>query len=171
MAGDTASTTAPVAGHIHQLHFARGATLRLLKDFPEESLCAQPGTCINHALWIVGHLAATDDYFLKEFAGRALALDEPWHAAFNMGSTPVADASKYPPAKEMMRVFEERRAALLEWLESLSPTERNAATPEKWQRYAPSIKDLGGFIAWHEGYHAGQLSIVRRALGLPAAFK
>jgi uncharacterized damage-inducible protein DinB len=42
--------------------------------------------------------------------------------------------------------------------------------PEAWRKYAPTVADTISFFAWHEGYHAGQVSVLRKALGLPNAF-
>jgi hypothetical protein len=41
---------------------------------------------------------------------------------------------------------------------------------KEWQAFAPTMADVPTFAAWHEGYHSGQLSMVRKGLGLPAAF-
>lgn len=170
MSPQTAAGPIAAAGQVHHLKFARGATTRLLQEIPHEKLCAQTPSCSNHALWIIGHLATTDDYFVNEFAGGGLKLPEHWHKTFGMGSKPVADASAYPPVEEVRRAFEERRAALVCWFESLTPTELEKPLPESWAKYALAIGDLGPFIAWHEGYHCGQLATLRKSFGLAPAF-
>lgn len=142
--------------------------MRVISDIPEAKLCAQPGPGRNHTMYVVGHLACTDDYFLREFAGRPLALSEAFHKTF--GADPAADASKYPPFAEVKRAFDERRDALVQWFEAMSEDQLNQPSPEKWQKYAPKVRDLAFFLAWHEGYHAGQVSTARPAFGLGPAF-
>lgn len=160
--------TAPTAaGHLHQLRFARGATELLIKDIPEDKLCAQPGSGRNHVMYVVGHLACTDDFFLKEFGGKPFALPEAFHKMF--GDTPTSDASKYPPFAEVKKAFNERREAVIKWFEGMSEEQLNAPTPEKWQKYAPTMRDVAFFAAWHEGYHGGQISAARPAFGLGPA--
>ena len=167
MPASSPSAAAPAAGLLHQLRFARGATERIISDIPTDQLCAQPGSGLNHAMFVVGHLACTDDFFLKEFGGRPLALSERWHQAFS--GTPTSDASKYPAFAEVKKAFDERREALITWLEGLSEAQLDAPTPEKWRAYAPTMRDVAFFAAWHEGYHGGQVSTLRRAFGLGPA--
>lgn len=144
--------------------------LRLIRDLPPARVCEQPGPCRNHAMWIVGHIACTDDFFLREFGGRSLALPEAWHTLFGGGSVPTDDPARYPSFPDVRHAFREQREALTTWLEEMSETQLDRAVAEKWQPYAPTMRDVGHFAAWHEGYHAGQLSNLRRAFGLDPAF-
>jgi uncharacterized damage-inducible protein DinB len=165
-----AQAASPVASQLHQLRFARGATSRLLEGIPADKVCAQPGTCVNHVMWLTGHLACVDDSLLKEFTGTRLALPEKWHAIFGMKSKPAADAKEYPSYAEVRKAFDERREAMLKWVGGLGATQLEAPAPEKWRKYAPTIGDVPHFVAWHEGYHSGQIAAVRRGLGLGPAF-
>jgi uncharacterized damage-inducible protein DinB len=168
-------TASPAASQLHQLRFARGATLRLLDGIPADKRCVQPAIAggaalANHATWIVGHLASTEDFFLAEFSGGTPALSEKWRSLFGGGSTPVDDPAAYPPFEEVMRTFEERREALTRWFESLTVDQIAEPAPEKWRPYAPTLGDLAPFLAYHEGYHGGQLAVARKACGLSPAF-
>lgn len=165
-----APAAAPTASHVHALRFAHDATSRLIDGIPREKLCAQPGSCVNHAMWIVGHLTCTDDYVLKEFAGARPALPESWNKTFGTGSKPTSDPSHYPSPAEVKKAFDERHAALVSWVESLTPEALERSTPEGWQPYAPTVGDVIYFCTWHAGYHGGQLTALRRAFGLPPAF-
>ena len=170
-------TTSEAATHcIHQLRFSRGGLLRVLEGFPADKLIALPdfasgGAVANHALWIVGHLATTDDWFLNQMdTNEKTQLSDHWHEIFGGGSKPVADASKYPPFAELQNALQQQRDRLINWFTQRSAKELAAPTPEKWKKYAPTVADFAFFLAWHEGYHAGQLSVVRKALGLAPAF-
>lgn len=164
------STLAPTASLLHQLRMSRGGTKLLLAGIPTDQFCTQPMPDGHHAMWIVGHLASTDDYFGKEFAGVASALPKSWHELFGMGSKPASDASRYPAPAEVLQALDDRRAPLEKWIEGLSPEQLAKSNGKDWAPYAPTVGDLPFFIAWHEGYHAGQLAAVRRSLGLPSAF-
>ncbi len=158
------------ASQLHHLQFVRGATLRLFKDIATENLCAQPIADCNHVLWIAGHLAGTDDYFLGEFAGIAPVQPKAWQELFGMGSKPVSDTSKYPPLEKLLDAMAARRAVFVQWIQSMSPAELAQPTDEKWHKYAPTIGDTTYFLTWHEGFHCGQLSTLRRAFDMEPAF-
>jgi len=166
----TTTATSATAMHMQVLRFTRGATEALLKDFPESKYCEQPGPCVNHALWNLGHFASTDDYFAGKFGGTTSMLPPEWDKLFGMGSTPTSDASKYPSIAEVRKAMVTTRAAVEKWVSSLSAAQLSTATPEDWHAYAPTVGDLPPFLAWHEGYHQGQLSVLRRGLGLARAF-
>lgn len=169
----TVQTTISAAAQVHHLRFAHHAMKRLIADIPVEKMCAQPlaGVTMNHSLWIIGHIACTDDYFMREFSGRPMTLPERWHTIFGMGSTPTSDASQYPGADVVIAALNDRRHAYIAWYESLTDQQRAQPAPERWLRFAPTNGDVAYFLTWHRGFHSGQLSTLRRALGLPPALK
>ncbi|MCZ6816774.1 MAG: DinB family protein, partial [Planctomycetota bacterium] len=59
---------------------------------------------------------------------------------------------------------------LVAWFLSMSGERLAAALPEDWQVFAKSYGVLINTIAWHEGMHAGQLTVIRRELGLGPKF-
>lgn len=170
MTSATATGTSLTATHLQMLRFSRGATKKMLEGISAARACEQPTNCMNHALWTLGHLASTDDFMLVEFTGQKSALPESWNTLFGMGSTPTSDASKYPSMAEVSKALDERRAVLEKWVASLTPAHMATQTPEGWRPYTPTLGDVPGFIAWHEGYHQGQLAVLRRGLGLGRAF-
>jgi uncharacterized damage-inducible protein DinB len=163
----------------HQLRFARSGFMRVLEGIPADKLTSLPafavesggGTIANHATWIVGHLATTDDWFMQQMgAASELELSAAWHELFGGGSKPEDDASKYPPIDELVSAMQAQRERLVQWFSERSEKELAAASPEKWAKYAPTVADFAFFLAWHEGYHGGQLSVVRKCMGLAPAF-
>ncbi len=55
---------------VAMLEFARRVTLGLLEDIPEDKLFYQPFPGANHAIWIIGHVAWDDSFFLTALAVR-----------------------------------------------------------------------------------------------------
>ncbi|RMF79602.1 MAG: DinB family protein [Planctomycetota bacterium] len=151
------------------LEFSRSALLRLAEDIPAESRTHQPVPGANHLMWVLGHLATTDDYFLSKLSGRPQKFDEEWLAKFWMGSTPRADVADYPPYQQLVDIAKERRAALTDYLRSLSDEQLAAAMPEGIASFAPSVAALPACLAAHEGLHSGQLTVQRKSLGIPPA--
>jgi len=152
------------------LAFARRNTLRLFEDIPADQLLHQPVPGGNHALWIVGHLAYVDDMFMTGLMPRASKLPENWANLFGQGSVPSGDASTYPAIAEIRERGEALRGELVGWFESMSEEKLLAPLPEEWKPFAPTYGAMMSSLAWHEGLHAGQLSVVRRSLGIGPKF-
>lgn len=172
----TGSMNNAAARCVHQLRFARGGLMRVLEGFPSDKITLLPefkdgGAVANHALWIAGHLATTDDWFLQQMGVSAeLELCSSWHETFGGGSKPVDHASTYPAYSDVLESLKTQRDRLIAWFSARSEAELAAPSPEKWSKYAPTVADFAFFLAWHEGYHAGQLSVVRKQVGLGPAF-
>lgn len=152
------------------LEFSRGATLGFLEDIPEDKWCHQPIPGANHAAWIAGHIASTDNYFLTSLAGQASSVPAEWDDLFGMGSTPKNDPSVYPSPAELRDQLQTRRDGLTAWLKSLSDAQLAKPLEGDLARFAPNYAALAGSIAWHEGMHAGQLTLVRKSLGIGPKF-
>ncbi len=159
-----------LATGIRGLEFARRATLGFVEDVPDDQWCHQPGRGANHACWIIGHLATTDNYFLTNLTGQDSKVPESWEKLFGMGSQPSPNRADYPAAAELKDRLRSRREDLLAWFRTLSPEKLLEPLPKDWQNFAPDHIGLAVSIAWHEGMHAGQLTVVRKSLGLAPKF-
>lgn len=148
------------------LAFARQATLSLLEAIPKDKLTTPASPGGNHALWVAGHLARSDDDFLTVLSGSKSPLPPKWKELFGTGSKPMASAADYPDLKEILAALSERRQALVTWLKSLDEAKLRSPLPEDWRDFAPTHAALATSIVWHEGVHAGQLTSIRKALGL-----
>ena len=74
------------------LDLARIWTFKLTEGIPKDKLTFQPVPKTNHALWILGHCAVSDEHFPKAMgADGGAALDPSWGELFCMGYTPVDD--------------------------------------------------------------------------------
>jgi hypothetical protein len=153
------------------MDLARRCTLKMVDGIPPDKLCHQPVPGANHALWVLGHLACSDDYFATSLGGRDSVIDPKWQELFGMGSKPVADPGVYPSPEEIMAGLEKARQSMLETFREMGEQKLTSATPDDWQAFAPTYAAVMGSIAFHEGFHAGQLSAVRRSLGLGAALE
>ena len=51
------------------------------------------------------------------------------------------------------------------------PTEQLISpVPEEWNSFGANYGILMGTLAWHEGLHAGQLTVIRKSLGIVPKF-
>ncbi len=152
------------------LAFSRGVLLSLFETIPDDKLCYQPFPKANHALWIAGHVAVTDLFFLSNLANREKDGFEAWKDTFFMGSTPRPEPTAYPTKADVLARFEANRAALLDWFGGMSKDQLSSALPEEVAFFAPNYGVLMSTIACHETMHAGQMTVVRKALGQDPAF-
>lgn len=159
-----------IMGGLRAMDFARGMTLRYLEDIPDDKWCHQPIPNANHACWVVGHLAHSDNFFRTALAGRDSKVPEAWNGLFGMGSTATDDPSRYPSPAELRDMLASQRDDLKTWLASLSSEQAGKALEGDWVQFAPDLGSLPGSIACHESVHAGQLTLVRKSLGLSPKF-
>ena len=152
------------------LNLARRITNSFLEDFRTKSewlAQSHPGT--NHALWITGHLALADNMFASKFRPEVCHKPDDWEKLFWFGSTVTGEFVRYPEPDAVKQYFDERREVLLSVLRDLSQKELSQPAPPAEVRSpiagAPNIGQAFFFIAYHEGMHSGQLSVIRRGLG------
>ena len=151
------------------LDVSRACTLKMVDGIPADKLCHVPVPGANHAIWVLGHCATTDSFFAGIVGERPSVVDESWSKLFWMGSESVDDPSVYPSLDEITSAMEQARGALLETFQSMDEKQLIAAVPEKLKPFAPNVGGIMYSVAWHEGFHVGQLSAVRRSLGLERA--
>ncbi len=142
----------------------------MFEAIPAEQYCHQPFPGANHAMWIMGHLATVDQYFLKRLANRPQTRFDEFRDVFFMKSAPKPSLSDYPAVLEVRKFFDQSRVELLEWLGSLDDERLAQPLPEPFAPFQPHLRALFRHLTWHEGFHAGQLSVVRKSLNLPPMF-
>lgn len=131
----------------------------------EESLCHPDtgGNCLN---WVLGHIVAT-----RHGALRLLGVEGVWSAAeidrYRRGSQPVNAVVEAKPWEEL-KVGERRtRQMLAEALKCATPETLGTEVEEK--TFGATIGANLLALQWHEGYHAGQLGVLRRVVGKAGA--
>ncbi len=152
------------------LAFSRHVTLGLFEDVPDGKVCHQPFAGANHVLWILGHLACTDEYFLNNVGGRPYNRFEKWEKLFFMKSKPTPNRTDYPPVAEVKEALDKNRQELIGWFKSMSDAELVKPIEGDMSQFAANRAVLMSTIAWHEGLHAGQMSVVRKSLGIAPKF-
>lgn len=152
-----------------QIEFARQYTRSLLEDIPLDDWFRQPLAGVTHVAWQVGHLAmAQYGLCLFRMRGRRAAdvelMSSAFRKKFSKGSRPDPDPAGQPSAGEIREVFDRVHQRVREEL----PHHAASALAEPIDEpYAVYPNRLGGLIycACHEMLHAGQIGLLRRALG------
>jgi uncharacterized damage-inducible protein DinB len=138
----------------------------VFNGIPAAEYLHQPFPGANHALWTLGHLATVNQYFLKSLAGRDGDLFERYKGMFFAKSHPSPNASDYPSLETVREYFKTSRSAFRSWIESLDDAQLTGPPPEDFQKFAPTLGNLLMRLLWHEGMHYGQLTVLRKSLGL-----
>jgi len=152
---------------ISLLNFTRKISNDMLKGIPEDKFTFQSCPTDNHVLWVLGHVATTDVWIAGVVGAAGITVPESYQKAFGQGSKPVSSPREYPSATEARKLFDSNRAALLKWYESAADAALAVPLKDKTGGFAEDPIDAALKIAWHEGWHFGQVASVRKALNLP----
>lgn len=122
----------------------------------------------NHAAWILGHIAVSEDLMVSLITGSPKRLPEPMHELFRGGSACVADASKYPSRSKIDDLLRTARTNTLAALAAFDEGKSNDPSPERPAKdFFPTMGSLWGMIGAHQFWHIGQLTDCRRVLKKP----
>lgn len=151
-----------------QLTQARQYTERLLADFktPEEWV-NQAHPRANHALWLAGHMGVSDNFFISTIVPERSVARPDFQEKFGPGSQPTNRPEDYPPASEALAYMRDRRAVLLELFEHMTDEDLERPMPKGTPDFLPTYGSIFQMVVWHEGLHSGQISVTRRAMGMP----
>lgn len=158
---------------IKSMHaFAHKCLMDVLDGYPAEKALFQTSPADNHMLWTLGHLAVTNGWVLSLIDAMPVdALPEPYWKQFGYQSEVSASADDYPPLDEVRDAYDRMHGLLNAAITESSEEAYMASVEEKSHGFAKDFGDAVLRMAWHEGWHAGQLSSLRRAIGLEPAFK
>jgi hypothetical protein len=151
------------------LGFAHGMVVNA-STWPDDKVTAQAAGQPNHCLWTLGHLASTYEWASGLIDGRPTALPDSYKGLFGMGSTPTGEAKGYPPIAEVRGQFDAVFNRLMASAKGISDAELDAPLSEATGGFASTKMDMLYKMAWHDGWHLGQLTTLRKHLGLPGIF-
>lgn len=125
-----------------------------------------------HTLWVLGHLAYTEQLIIRELMlGEANPLAE-WKDLFDRDEVET-DASLFPPFDDVLATCRRVRASTIALIDALSEDdldEPSAKIPEGWEQTFGSRRLCLQFVADHWYMHRGQLADARRAADLHRAW-
>jgi len=122
----------------------------------------KPGSDSNHLMWVLGHLVWARGNILKILNE---PVDTPSPSLFARGAK-QSEQGEYPSAEEMKNAWNEVSAKLSTVLAEPSTEILSKSAPEGG---APSfdgkVSGVLAFLAFHESYHVGQVSYLKKWLG------
>jgi hypothetical protein len=137
-----------------------------LEDLSNEEAMKRPHAGCNHINWQLGHLISSDNMMCNGCVPDSLpALPEGFAEKYSKETASNDNAADFVPKTELMELYRNQRKAIKEVVEGLSAEQLNAASPENFQSYAPTVGAVFNMLGSHWLMHAGQWVIVRRELG------
>lgn len=135
-----------------------------LAGLSDEASRRRPTPTTNHAAWIAAHVADSRFFLLKVLGAEQPSPMEPYIGS----ATRLDDVQEWPTMAETQAAWTHAGHALRERLATMTGAELDAACDPPF--LGPGVSRLSGlsFLAQHEAYHIGQLSLLRTWVGLPA---
>lgn len=153
---------------LDNLVWTHATTDKLIDATPSEHALHQAGGADNHLLWTIGHLAVTYSWFATLLDGKAAELPKNYYELFGYGSKPVGDSGIYPPLTEVRKNYAVAYRRFLGAADGLAPADFDKPTVADSHGFAKNRLEVILRAAWHDGWHSGQLSAIRRSLNLPS---
>lgn len=132
-------------------------------------MVAQPNGIMSHPAWVIGHLTHTCQ-MLGGVLGLPAWLPEDWAGRYGTGSVPAADAALYETKEDALAMLRDAQMRLTEVVDGLNDSCLDEPFPdESYRDVFPTIRHaLTQVLVGHTANHVGQISVWRRAMGLPA---
>jgi hypothetical protein len=142
----------------------------LTHDVDDAKLADMPAPGVNHAAWILTHLAICTDYAVQLF-GQPPRCPKEWHQRCRPGSNLTSERSFYASKHDLIAALEAGQACVSEAVGRA--TDEVLVRPHGIElafvkNTFPTVGDLvAHLMTTHTGFHLGQLSMWRRMLGMP----
>ena len=134
---------------------------KAIADVRPEDWFRKPGDDSNHLMWLLGHVVVHRGLVLKTLGGQ---WDRSWASLFVRGSERV-DEAEYPSVNEMLEAWNQISEQLKTALREAPEEVLNRPAPEGPPSFDKKLSGNVAFLAFHDAYHTGQLSFLRKWLG------
>lgn len=122
---------------------------------------AKPADVSNHLMWVQGHLVWGRGNVLKTLGSKWSA---PWNSLFARGAEPAAP-ERCPGVEEVQRAWSDVSKQLAASLAAAPADVLAKPAANGAFSFDGKVSGLVAFLAFHETYHVGQLSYLRKWLG------
>jgi uncharacterized damage-inducible protein DinB len=131
------------------------------EGIPADKWLARPSENSNHLLWVAGHVVVHRAKMHKLLGSEWTA---PWEKLFLRGST-LASSEAYPAAEEILRAWREVSEKLSAALAGASVEALSKPSAPPTPSFDGTLGGTIAFLTFHETYHVGQMSYLRKWLG------
>ncbi len=135
-----------------------------LRDISDADSLFEPPGGGNSINWVLGHVVMTRRLVLR-LAGAEPTADAELVEIYSGEEGVVFDRARARPLEQLLADLDASQARLMEALPRLTP--EALAAPAR----NSTVADVLTFLWFHEGYHNGQLGLLRRLVGKPGVIK
>ena len=115
----------------------------------------------DHLMWVAGHLVVHRGAVLKSLGAE---WETSWSSLFTRGAK-LAARDQYPAVDEIRSAWDEVSAKLVGSFTEATADLLAKPAPKGPPSFDGKISGLVAFLAFHETYHVGQVSYLRKWLG------
>ena len=135
---------------------------RVLEPVSERDFTRRLTDRTNSMQWIAGHLVDTRAQMVR-LLGAEVSVEglEPFRR-------PLDPTASYPAKADLLRAWREVSGSLERELRRATPAALTGPAPMRFPVAEQTIGGAIAFFAQHEGYHIGQLGLLRKACGYAA---
>jgi uncharacterized damage-inducible protein DinB len=134
---------------------------RAISDVEPDHCFKKPGDDSNHLTWVLGHLIVHRGHTLKILG---VDWDNTRAEMFARGQARLADA-EYPSLEDMRGAWQDVSEKLSAALKSPTENVMTQEAPKGPPSFDGKVSGSVAFMAFHDTYHAGQVSFLRKWLG------
>jgi uncharacterized damage-inducible protein DinB len=134
-----------------------------LDGLTDEQAAVRPSPGTNSAAFIAAHVADSRYFILKVIGDARPSPLGP----YLKGAKGIDDVKQCPPLAETLAAWTAASHAIRDRLAALTADELDASLTTR----LPAVQTVLGVLAFlvqHDSYHIGQLSLLRKYVGLPA---
>jgi hypothetical protein len=160
------------------IEMSKAYLTRYIAGFDEANSTRQAIHMPNHVRWNIGHIALTMHRVAEKMDGKPVPESDfcagpsvsRFHTeAVSFGSKPTDDAAKYPPLARCIEIYNAAVDRLAGAARALPDSRLTEPTP--WFVGPPMpLYLIVARMAYHNGFHIGQIADLRRALGFRSVF-
>lgn len=153
---------------LHSFAYCLDYLREQVSDIADADMVAQPNGIMNHPAWTIGHLTHACQ-MLGGVVGLSTWLPDDWAMRFGTGSVPVADLSLYGTRSDALATLTDAQSRITQAVQQLDDARLDEPFPvESYREVFPTIRHaLTQVLVGHTANHIGQVSVWRRAMGLP----
>jgi hypothetical protein len=146
----------------------RMISIGYIEDLTDQELLHRPAKGANHINWQLGHLIQSENEMINIVAPGAMPpLPDGFAEKYTKQTATSDNPADFLKKAELVKAFEEQRAATLRLLERTSDADFDKPTGVD---YAPTVGAMFSMQGTHWVMHAGQWAVTRRQLGRKPMF-
>jgi hypothetical protein len=140
-------------------------------DLTDQELTVRPVPSSNNIAWQLGHLIEGEVFLGSPLPGATYPeLPASLKGQYDKKTASSAPAGGYLTKSQYLEWFNKVRAASIANVDKLSDADLDNPNNGSMAKFAPLIADLIVLLSNHTLMHAGQFTVVRRALNKPVLF-